>query len=148
MRRLFPSSISSAALLVAVVTICTVSLRAWQGSPRPPQYAFAEPGISPDGREIAFSSGGGIWTVPAAGGDARLLVADGAHDRRPLYSPDGKSAGVRLVAIRRRRHVRVTFATGALKRLTWDDGLDQLDGWSRDSALDLFLRRRAATSRG
>ena len=48
-----------------------------------PKYSFAEPGISPDGREIAFSSGGDIWSVPAAGGDARLLVADAAYDRRP-----------------------------------------------------------------
>ena len=53
-------------------------------------YAFAEPGISPDGREIAFTSGGDIWSVPAAGGDARLLVADAANDRRPLFSPDGR----------------------------------------------------------
>ena len=55
-----------------------------------PKYAFGEPGISPDGREIAFTSGGDIWTVPASGGDARLLVADPANDRRPLFSPDGR----------------------------------------------------------
>src|SRR4026207_113141 len=56
-----------------------------------PAYSFAEPGISPDGREIAFVSGGDIWSVPAAGGDARVPVAHEAAERRPLYSPDGQS---------------------------------------------------------
>ena len=52
-----------------------------QAPPSPPsppsptgRAMMAEPGISADGREIAFVSGGDIWTVPAAGGDARLLV--------------------------------------------------------------------------
>src|SRR5262249_36211004 len=34
--------------------------------------SFAEPAISPDRSEIAFVSGGDIWTVAASGGDARL----------------------------------------------------------------------------
>lgn len=28
--------------------------------------AYSEPGVSPDGKEIAFVSGGDIWTVPAS----------------------------------------------------------------------------------
>ena len=36
-----------------------------QAAPRP---YFYEPSISPDRREIAFVSGGDIWTVPAEGG--------------------------------------------------------------------------------
>lgn len=59
-----------------------------QAEPRP---SFAEPGISPDGREIALVSGGDIWTVPATGGEARLLVSHAATESRPLFSPDGKS---------------------------------------------------------
>src|SRR6185503_12476587 len=51
--------------------------------------SFAEPAISPDRSEIAFVSGGDIWTVPAAGGEARLLVSHPANESRPLYSPDG-----------------------------------------------------------
>ena len=50
---------------------------------------MSEPSLSPDRREIAFVSGGDIWTVPAAGGEARLLVSHPAYDSRPLYSPDG-----------------------------------------------------------
>ena len=51
---------------------------------------YADPAISPDGSEIAFSSGGDIWTVPAAGGEAHLLISDPAFDSNPIYSPDGK----------------------------------------------------------
>jgi tricorn protease len=96
-------------------------------------YAFAEPGISPDGREIAFTSGGDIWTVPADGGDAHLLVTDPSTDRRPLFSPDGR----RLAFISTRTGggdiYLLDLANGDLRRLTWDDGLEQLDAWSADS---------------
>ncbi len=94
--------------------------------------SFSEPGISPDGREIAFVSAGEIWTVPADGGDARLLVAHEAFESRPLYAPDGR----RLAFISKRTGggdiYVLDFASGALRRLTFDDGLEQLDGWSRD----------------
>ena len=93
---------------------------------------FTEPAISPDRSEIAFSSGGDIWTAPASGGEARLLISHPATESRPLYSPDGK----RLAFISTRTGggdiYVLTLATGELKRITYDDGLDQLDAWSRD----------------
>ncbi len=95
-------------------------------------FAFAEPGISPDGREIAFASGGDIWSVASSGGDARLLVADAANDRRPLFSPDG----LRLAFVSTRTGggdiYVLTLASGGVRRVTSDDGLEQLDGWSAD----------------
>ena len=39
----------------------------------------SEPSISPGG-DVAFVSGGDIWTVPLAGGEARLLVSNPASD--------------------------------------------------------------------
>ena len=94
--------------------------------------SFAEPGISPDGREIAFVSAGDIWTVPAEGGEARLLVAHEAFESRPLYAPEGG----RLAFVSKRTGggdiYILDFASGALRRLTFDDGPEQLDGWSRD----------------
>ena len=96
------------------------------------QPSFAEPGLSPDGREIAFVSAGDIWTVPAGGGEARLLVAHGAAESRPVYAPDGR----RLAFVSTRTGggdiYILDFASGAMRRLTFDDGLEQLDGWSRD----------------
>ena len=53
------------------------------------QPYFTEPSLSPDRKEIAFVSGGDIWTVPATGGGAALLVSHSANEARPLYSPDG-----------------------------------------------------------
>ena len=90
------------------------------------------PALSPDGKEIAFASGGDIWTAPAAGGEARLLIANAADDTRPLYSPDG----TRLAFISTRTGLGdiyiLTLATGDLARLTFSDSLSNLDGWSRD----------------
>ena len=59
--------------------------------PAPPRPYFTEPAISPDRREIAFASGGDIWTAPVAGGEARLLVAHAANDSHPIFSPDGRT---------------------------------------------------------
>jgi len=97
-----------------------------------PLASFAEPAISPDGSELAVVSGGDIWTVPAGGGEARLLVAHEAAESRPVYSPTGD----RLAFVSDRTGngdiYVLTLATGVLAQLTYDSGLDRLDGWSRD----------------
>ncbi|MDB4915126.1 MAG: peptidase [Gemmatimonadetes bacterium] len=94
--------------------------------------SLAEPSLSPDHREIAFVSGGDIWTVPYAGGDARLLVSHPATEGRPLWSPDG----TRLAFVSNRTGngdvYILTLATGDLQRITFDDTNDALDNWSRD----------------
>ncbi|CAM3932333.1 S41 family peptidase [Roseateles saccharophilus] len=46
--------------------------------------------ISPDGTQIAFTFQGNLYVVPAAGGAARLLVANGHHTTAPVWSPDGR----------------------------------------------------------
>lgn len=93
---------------------------------------FTEPALSPDRKEIAFVSGGDIWTVPATGGVASLLVSHTANEARPLYSPDGRYLAFISSRTGGGDVYLLTLATGDLKRLTFDDGLDQLDGWSRD----------------
>jgi Tol biopolymer transport system component/C-terminal processing protease CtpA/Prc len=93
---------------------------------------FTDPAVSPDRSEVAFISGGDIWAVAASGGEARLLLSHPANESRPLYSPDGK----RLAFVSNRTGggdiYILTFATGDVARLTFDDGAEQLDGWSRD----------------
>jgi tricorn protease len=96
-------------------------------------YAYAEPGISPDGRDIAFTSGGDIWTVAVGGGDARLLVTDPSTDRRPLFSPDGRQLAFISTRTGGGDIYLLDLGNGHLRRLTWDDGLEQLDAWSSDS---------------
>lgn len=97
-----------------------------------PQAYFTEPALSPDRKEIAFVSGGDIWTVPANGGTASLLVSHSANEARPLYSPDGRQLAFISTRTGNGDIYLLTLTTGELKRLTFDDGLDQLDGWSRD----------------
>lgn len=100
--------------------------------------SFSEPSISPDRAEIAFVSGGDIWTAPFAGGEARLLVSHPANESRPIYSPDGKQ----LAFVSNRTGggdiYILTLASGEARRLTYDDGNEQLDGWSRDGKLIYF----------
>lgn len=97
-----------------------------------PSLYFYEPSISPDKNEIAFVSGGDIWTVSANGGEARLLVSHLANESRPIYSPDGKQLAFISNRTGNGDIYILTFATGELKRLTFDDSNDQLDSWSRD----------------
>jgi Tol biopolymer transport system component/C-terminal processing protease CtpA/Prc len=130
-------SLYTFALALSLVSTTCLTARAMPYQSTKPNAAggvpyFTEPVMSPDRSEIAFVSGGDIWTVPAAGGEGRLLVSNPANETRPLYSPDGN----RLAFISTRTGngdiYVLTFETGELKRLTFDDGVDQLDAWSRD----------------
>ena len=98
-----------------------------QGAP-----SFAEPGVSPDGAEIAFVSGGDIWTVPATGGAARLLVAHSADESRPMYSPDGRRLAFNSNRTGGQDVFVMDLTTGEVTRLTHDSGSEQLTGFSRD----------------
>ncbi|MFP4623902.1 MAG: hypothetical protein ACLFRX_06960, partial [Gemmatimonadota bacterium] len=97
-----------------------------------PRRALAQPALSPDGREVAFVSGGDIWAAAAEGGVARLLVSHEAEESRPLYSPDG----TRLAFVSNRGGSDdiwvLDLAGGELTRVTWSDGAESLDAWSGD----------------
>ena len=94
--------------------------------------SLQQPAVSPDGREVAFVTAGGVWAVPVEGGDAHPLVANLGDVSRPRYSPDGR----RLAFISNRTGAGdlyvLSFDTGELKRVTVDDAPDRLDAWSPD----------------
>lgn len=46
--------------------------------------------VSPDGREIVFDLLGDLYTIPFAGGDAKVISSGIAWDMQPRYSPNGK----------------------------------------------------------
>ena len=95
--------------------------------------SLAEPGISPDGSTIAFVSGGDIWEVPAAGGEARLLVSHPATESRPMYSPDGSRLAFASTRTGNGDIYLLTIGSGELTRLTFDDASEVMNGWSPDS---------------
>ena len=120
------------ALALVAVLAATTSLNA-RGAAAAQAPSLAEPSVSPDHREIAFVSGGDIWTVPFAGGDARLLVSHPATEGRPLWSPDGTRLAFTSNRTGNGDVYVLTLGSGDLKRITFDDINDVLDNWSRDN---------------
>jgi tricorn protease len=103
------------------------------------------PDISPDGKLIAFSYLGDIWTVEAIGGGARPVTMHEAHDYTPVFSPDG-----RQIAFSSNRHGSydvfvVPTQGGKPKRLTFDSGSDVVSGWTPDGRNIIFSSTRSAS---
>jgi tricorn protease len=120
---------SRVALLAFILIIAFCAGSSAQTASQP---YFTDPALSPDGSEIAFSSGGDIWTVPSAGGEAHLLVSHPATETKPLYSPDGKRLAFVSTRTGNGDIYVLTIDTGDLKRITFDDSLELLDAWSAD----------------
>jgi tricorn protease len=103
------------------------------------------PAISPDGKTIAFSFRGHIFTVPAAGGLAMPLTGGPAHDSSPVWSPDGK-----LIAFASDRYghndVYLTSPQGgAVRRLTTYSTDAVPTGFTSDGQYVLFNAYRMGT---
>lgn len=114
--------------LLALVLFVISSVAAAQGTA---QY-MTEPSLSPDRSEIVFVAGGDIWSVPADGGQAHLLVSHPANESRPLFSPDGRFLAFGSNRTGNGDIYILDLAGGSLRRLTFDDAGEQLDAWSRD----------------
>ena len=119
-------------LLFAAVTVSLALPQATTSDDPSPRPSFSEPSFSADRREIVFASGGDLWTVPASGGDARLLVSHPATERRPFFSPDGSRLAFTSARTGNGDIYVLTLSSGTLSRITFDDSNDLLDGWSRD----------------
>src|SRR5580658_6802497 len=112
---------------IFLFSLFTASAAAASGIPY-----MTEPTLCPTRPEIAFVSGGDIWVAPSKGGEAHLLVSHPADESRPLYSPDGNKLAFISTRTGGGDIYILTLASGELKRLTFDDGMEQLDAWSRD----------------
>ena len=113
---------------LALATFAFIADTIAQSSP----VYMTEPSFSPDRKEIAFVSGGDIWSVPAEGGIARLLVSHPATESKPLFSPDGKYLAFGSNRTGNGDIYILELESGGLRRLTFDDVNEQPDAWSRD----------------
>ena len=64
--------------------------------------------ISPDGKSVAFSYKGDIYTVGTEGGSARQLTSNRAYESDPMWTPDG----TRIVFTSWREGSRDLYVTG------------------------------------
>jgi hypothetical protein len=128
------AALRHASLMLVCLSVPTLAARPVPEVPPPPEPRtyFTEPAIAPDRSEIAFASGGDLWSVPTAGGDAWLLVSHPANVSRPVYSPDGRTLAFVSDRTGGGDIYILTLENGDLRRLTFDDGNELLDGWSRD----------------
>ncbi len=125
---------------LAALFVLTLTLPA--RSQEPIRFART-PDISPDGKVVAFSYLGDVWTVDVAGGVARPVTMHPAHDINPVFSPDGKT-----IAFSSNRHgtydVFVVPAQGGRpRRLTVDSSDDMVVGWTPDGTHVLFTSNRS-----
>lgn len=93
------------------------------------------PAISPDGKTIAFSYQGDIFTVPSNGGTAKQITSNAAFDSYPVWSPDGSH-----IAFASNREgsidVWVMDANGGIpKRVTTNSGSEYPLRWKDNSTI-------------
>ena len=95
------------------------------------------PAISPDGKTVAFSYKGDIWTVPTNGGQARQITTNPAYDAYPVWSPDS-----RQIAFASSREGSMDIYVvgrdgGTPRRVTTDSGDEYPMAWRNDSTIML-----------
>src|SRR5688572_32919151 len=95
--------------LIILTTVATAFAALGQQQAARPY--FTEPSLSPDRKEIAFVSGGDIWTAPSTGGVAALLVSHSANEARPLLARRSPTR-LHLVTNRQRRHLSLDSRNG------------------------------------
>lgn len=109
--------------------------------PTNPADEHSNPSWSPDGRYIAYSSllsDGGIFIVPAGGGQARRLT-DTEFDSNPTWSPNGESIAFSRYTSSQGQGIWVVPSTGgASHRITPSEINAQQPSWSPDGELIAF----------
>jgi|ETNmetMinimDraft_8_1059916.scaffolds.fasta_scaffold01028_3 Tol biopolymer transport system component/C-terminal processing protease CtpA/Prc len=103
---------------------------------------FLHSSISPDGKQIAFSYKGDVYTVSSNGGTARPLTLHNDWDGHPIWSADGKNIAF---ASDRNGNLDVFLMPakgGKAKRLTYHSSHDIPQDFSQNGKEVLFTSAR------
>ncbi len=112
-----------------------------------PIIAFAQnpiimqPSLSPDGKMLAFSYQGDIWTMPSQGGTAQRLTIHEGYESKPIWSPDGQNIAFASDRNGNNDVFVIPSKGGIPTQLTWYSGPDSPISWDGNEHL-LFLTRR------
>lgn len=105
------------------------------------QALLRYPALSPDGRTVAFSYQGDIWTVPIRGGTAIRLTIHEGYEYEPRWSPDGR----RILFLSNRYGNRDVFVMpsggGMPERLTHHSSSDDAARWMGNETVVFATRR-------
>ena len=99
------------------------------------------PALSPDGKQIAFSYEGDIWTVPAEGGLARRLTVHEGYEEQPQWSADGKYIAFQGNRFGNNDLFQIDAQGGNPVRLTYHSANDANPKWASDGSI-LFQTSR------
>ncbi|MBY0456151.1 MAG: MdsD protein, partial [Gemmataceae bacterium] len=113
------------------------------GTAQEPIRFARTPDISPDGKTVAFSYLGDIWTVESVGGVARPVTMHEAHDVNPVFSPDGKFIAFSSNRFGQYDVFVVPAVGGKPRRLTFDSAPDMVTGWTPDGKGVVFSSPRS-----
>lgn len=97
------------------------------------------PDISPDGKTVAFTYKGDIYTVPVTGGMARQLTTNPYYDTNPKWSPDGKTIAFQSTRNDDNNDIYIIPSSGGTpRRVTTNTRGETVLAWKNDSTLLFF----------
>ncbi len=150
MFRSSPADRSALPLLIALSLFAMAALPAAAAAADP---VFAEPDFddarllrNPDihGDTIVFCYAGDLWTVPAAGGEARRLTTSNGYQSQPKFSPDGRRIAFSGNYDGNNDVYVMDAAGGEPARLTWHPDWDRVIDWQPDGESVRFQSPRAS----
>ena len=94
--------------------------------------------LSPDGRNIAFTYKGDIYTVPAEGGKATRVTSQPTYESNPVWSPDSKTIAYASDRYGNFDVFVVDAAGSAPKRLTFNSANEIPEAFTPDGKEIMF----------
>ena len=124
------------ASVLAFLTIFFASASAFADKP-----LILQPAISPNGKMIAFTYQGDIWTVGIDGGKASRLTIHEGYESNPKWHPDGKQIAFNSDRFGNNDIFIMPAKGGSPRRLTYHSAGDTLIGFANKDSVIFSTRR-------